>query len=113
MLSQTYFLWPGRTGPACAPGRLPPVSRLLRLESLEADLLAFCAERAALAFCRDNLRGGLPRLNQGQGALRRLVTLPRLEPRGLSEGVSRALASYYARDCACLNYSRATPDRCI
>jgi len=110
MLSQTFFLWGNRSGAPGDPARLPPVTRLLRLESLERDLSAFCDERGAAPFCRQALRAGVPRLNAagvGVAASNPLGALPHVVPRELSHDVRRALVKTYARDFACLNYSYA------
>lgn len=135
MLSQAYFLWPERTH--LPPGmHLPPVTRLLRLESLEEDVRALCAERGVAGhypsdFCGRLLRRGVPHANKGNdfnaSAKKGIAQKGRsatdanglaarafagLEPHLLSPEVHAELLDYYSTDFDCLNYSRTDLPDC-
>lgn len=115
MLSQTYFLWPNRSNVWSEEGRVPRATRLLKIETLENDLLAFCEERGAADFCRARLRGGLKQLNsrdRGIASRNPLGALPDVIPHEMSRATRQALHQYYAADYRCLNYSRHAPPAC-
>lgn len=117
MLSQTYFIWPNRSNLWSEKGRIPRATRLLKLENLENELLAFCEERGAADFCRARLRGGLKQLNKQNSAMRCGGRCVSHESRDvvlheMSRATRHALHQYYAADYSCLNYSRHAPPAC-
>ena len=102
MMPQTYFLWPLRMHAIfdTEEGRPPPVTVLLRLESLHEDFARFCAARNASDFCSDQLArigGKLPTSNE---ALLHGGALSSLTPRTL-----KAINTYYHNDFGCLRYT--------
>lgn len=115
MLSQTYFMWPNRSNLWSEKGRMPRATRLLKLENLENELLAFCEERGAADFCRARLRGGLKQLNRGSCGDRCKASHNKsrdVVPHEMSRATRHALHQYYAADYSCLNYSRHAPPAC-